>query len=194
MTEDTDNPELRKLLDHVRDLERRVVRAESELSRLTSPFGRILMVKRGGAEGSESELSAVQWKEQTVVNGSITEYVDGRQCQADDDPAILLNPAGTEMVLEIPDAEGYRYVALSSFIYVRVEQDGGTDGSATTAATYTYTVTSLDATVTFAEGESPIKGRPNGKMTVGNRGVGIWTENGFELWDVNEVPGTAQCS
>jgi hypothetical protein len=85
------------------------------------------------------------------------------------------------------------------FFPVKVEKTGGSDGSTTTAASWTYTVRSMAWTgtaggVTLAEGAEQIRPRPNGSMKfqTGSTGVGVaYREDGeVKLWDAGEVENT----
>jgi hypothetical protein len=87
---------------------------------------------------------------------------------------------------------------------VKIEKDGGSDGTSTAAASWTYTVKNMDETVSLGTAVSVTRPRPNGLMTYqvgtfsgGNAGygVGFYNDNGtFVLWDAGEVPTTSACT
>lgn len=78
---------------------------------------------------------------------------------------------------------------------VKVTKTGGSDGTASTAATWVYTVKDL-AGNTLGTSLSPAKGRPNGKMAYApndSYGVAFYDGATLKLWDVNEIPTTGGC-
>lgn len=88
---------------------------------------------------------------------------------------------------------------------VRVEKDGGSDGSNVAIASWTYTVrrqdwpgTGTSADYELGTGMVQTRPRPVGKMTVQagslGYGVGFYDYSGaFVLWDAGEVPTTGPC-
>lgn len=79
---------------------------------------------------------------------------------------------------------------------VKVEKTGGSNGTATTAASYTYTVRSLAGDV-LGTGVSLARPRPAGAMVhqTGSSGYGLAFYDGttLKLWDAGEVPETGTC-
>lgn len=96
---------------------------------------------------------------------------------------------------------------LRGLFPVKVEKTGGSDGSKTAAATWTYTVRRDDwtgasgqvsADYELGTNMSPGKRRPNGKVSFptgsATTGWGYYNSSGtFVLWDANEVFGTGGC-
>ena len=78
-------------------------------------------------------------------------------------------------------------------IGVKLTMDSGYDGDASTAASYTYTATSISGT-TLGSSLSPVRPRPYGTMTAATDGIGYWTTDGtFVLQDAYEYPGSSSC-
>lgn len=90
-----------------------------------------------------------------------------------------------------------RQDVTAGFFAVQVEKDGGTDGDATTKATYTYTVRSLSG-VTLGTLVPQTRPRPYGEMTfqTGDEGYGIAfyaADGSLKLFDAGEVQTTYSC-
>lgn len=113
-------------------------------------------------------------------------------------------PAGPVEIVWMPDATG-EHPALVRIgkrsdrpFVVRVAQDGGEDGNNTTAATWTYTVKTLDGD-TIAEEVEVIRPRPIGSMEAQADGFGlaVWVEEDGEwslkLWDAGENEAVIAC-
>ena len=85
---------------------------------------------------------------------------------------------------------------------VTVAHDGGSDGSSTTAASWTYTVSDYETGEEIDTGVEQQRPRPNGKMlyqqTVnGDPMVGMayyGRDNTLILWDAGEHPLTGVCT
>jgi hypothetical protein len=87
----------------------------------------------------------------------------------------------------------------SGLFAVRVEQTGGSDGTSSTAASWTYTVRDVSSTVTLGTVVAVARPRPNGLMTYqsGSDGFGVafYDDDGtLKLWDAGEVPTTGACT
>jgi hypothetical protein len=84
----------------------------------------------------------------------------------------------------------------SATFAVKVEKTGGSDGTSTTAASWTYTVKDLAGT-SLGTAVAQSRPRPNGKMTfqTGSSGYGTAFYDGatLKLWDAGEVEGTGAC-
>lgn len=137
----------------------------------------------------------------TVVSGGLTNEKAG--------PAYEVNNAASGTVLaasgtnglhahlfQAPDANGtprlYFVNQPRTTFPVKVTKDGGSDGNQSGAATWTYTVKDLAGT-TLGTTVSPIKTRPNGKMTYAGAdsyAIAFYDGATLKLWDVVEVPGT----
>lgn len=174
----------------------------------------------GGGSSSQfvAKLTSVSgaawaWTEQALIGGGVwADAPDGRSGTTSVNPAYELNgnqsaAANTLVVMyEEADAGGtirYWFVLPNCFFPVKVQQTGGSNGSKTTTASYTYTARSLpwngtSGGVTLGTGLSLARPRPNGKVTVqsGSTGYGVGFYDGltFKLWDAGEVPGTIGCS
>ncbi len=79
---------------------------------------------------------------------------------------------------------------------VRVEVDGGADGDGTTAASWTYTVTSLPGDE-LGTGVPVTRPRPNGSMVTyaspgGGYGTAFYDGGTLVLWDAGEVEDTTE--
>jgi hypothetical protein len=101
-----------------------------------------------------------------------------------------------------------RYYLLSApsaagLFPVKVQQTGGSNGTNTTAATYTYTVRSIawngsTGGSTLGTGVAVSKPRENGEVTLqsGSTGYGVAFMDGstLRLWDAGEKMVTAGCT
>lgn len=77
---------------------------------------------------------------------------------------------------------------------VTLSQTGGSNGNKTTAASWTYTVTSL-AGVQLGTSKSPEWPRPNGTMTAATKGLAYYDNDGALVLSVAfEQPGSGGCS
>jgi hypothetical protein len=82
---------------------------------------------------------------------------------------------------------------------VQVTQAGGADGTATSPASWTYTVKTVDGTVTLGTNVALNRPRPNGSMAVNSAspafGLAFMDSTAaLRLWDAGEVPNTDACS
>lgn len=82
---------------------------------------------------------------------------------------------------------------------VQILNDGGTDGSATTSASWTYTILSLDGSQIFNRQTPLARPRPAGSMVVQSASPAFGTAfvdagGTWRLWDAGEVPATTACS
>jgi hypothetical protein len=85
---------------------------------------------------------------------------------------------------------GDKSADIGGLFRVDLTQTGGSNGTKTTAASYTYTVTDL-AGVQLATGASPEKPRENGTKTAATKGYGYYDAAGtFVLAEAWEAPGT----
>lgn len=94
------------------------------------------------------------------------------------------------------------YASPSVMFPVKVQQTGGTNGSAATTASYTYTVRTLgwngtSGGATLGTGVAVSRPRENGLVTVqaGSTGYGLAFYDGttLVLWDAGEIYGTEEC-
>lgn len=88
-------------------------------------------------------------------------------------------------------------LTVGQFFPVLVTQDGGSNGSQTTKATYTYTVKSLDSVV-IGEDIAVVKPRENGGVVTQDAdgyGVAFYNASGtLLLWDAGETYTTVECT
>lgn len=78
---------------------------------------------------------------------------------------------------------------------VAVTQTGGSDGSPSTAASYTYTVKTQDSVTTLGTVIAVTGPRPKGLTNVGTVGLAYYDSSGaVKLWSAGETPTTAACS
>lgn len=81
-----------------------------------------------------------------------------------------------------------------------IQKDGGSDGTTSSPASWTYTIKRLGTTV--ATGVVQDKPRPNGSMTpgdlvAGSAGFGLCfygSDGAVHLWDAGEVEKTSTCA
>lgn len=195
------------LRQRIADLEEMVGQIAVQATRIRSPFGRLFLARRGGpeADGEEeaADLDPGMWRELTAIGAGVTDFEDGRRCEADEDETRAVDaPSGSMLLMEFEqpgaaDEPGHvRYVnALAGFLFaVNLSQTGGEVGGKTTQSTWTYTVTSLDGQVVLGEEISPAKVRPNGRILAATQGVAYWDLDELILWDTDERFGTGACS
>ena len=186
--------EIQELRDQLTQLQSRVMQLETALSdERSGPFPRFLFVR--------PDEDVPTWREMTPAeNGGWEEYVDGRRCENDDEISALHGaPGGSGIpVVEMPSPEGYRYIALPGLVLVKVEVDGGGEGSASGASDYTYTVRPIDDAAgdgpVLGRLRTPLVGRKTGRIAVqGTRGIASWDRSDIVLWMTNEQYGRTQC-
>jgi hypothetical protein len=78
-------------------------------------------------------------------------------------------------------------------IPVSLATDGGTNGDASSAPSYTYTVTPIGGGSTIATAASPQVARPTGTATAASYGLGYYTGGTFSLLYAFEIPGSSSC-
>lgn len=188
------HPMIRRLLDQIQQLESRLAFAEARVADIGTPFGRLVMVRRGGGEEVNGSTSGKQWKEFTVVDGTILEFEDGRACDDDESPAALIAPGTIEFVVEFEDKDAVRYVPLGGLFPVSLVKTSGVDGTKTSPATYVYDAFAFATNAKIASdvdlGYLP---RPNGKMTPASAGWAAYSGDRLLLYITNERPGTSGC-
>lgn len=95
----------------------------------------------------------------------------------------------------------YFCAAAPGLFPVRVQKDGGSQGSQAGPATYTYTVQDVGNHFTIARNKALDRPRPNGRATYytsgGNPtygyGFGFYAGTTFVLWDAGEIYNTGSC-
>lgn len=174
-----------------------------------TPINKPFYAKITGSSGA-----AYAWTEQIVSGGlTLIDKPGGRSGTTSTNPLRELN--GVTGIANNTYVQAYgvgttsnaivyvfEYVGLinpAATFAVKVQQTGGSNGTDTTTATYTYTVRTLPWNGTSG-GETlgtnvPVsRPRPNGLMTVqaGSTGYGLAFRDGSTLilWDAGEVPDT----
>ena len=184
MNDDSD-----ELRERIRVLEGRLALVEALATKGDFPLFPVLIAKRTGS-------STKQWKEQTVNDGVIEDFPDGRDCTSDGDEAAIVLPKDAIVLLQVEDGEFHRYVEISSnrFFPVTLATDGGGNGTRTTSAAFTYAVTN-EASVSIGTHIAPEKApRPNGAIVAATKGIAYYNAAGaLRLWDTNEKFGTGAC-
>jgi hypothetical protein len=115
---------------------------------------------------------------------------------------VTSGPSGTTIVADVrrastTQAQGsFGSVPVGTLFVVVLDQVGGSNGTATTAPTYTYDAANLDSSI---EGEalSPLFARPNGAVTAASRGIAYLDpeeDNALTLLYAHEVPTTDSCA
>jgi hypothetical protein len=83
--------------------------------------------------------------------------------------------------------------ATTGVIPVSLSTDGGTNGDASTAPSYTYTVTPIGGGDPITTTASPQVARPDGTATAASYGLGYYTGGTFHLLYAFEIPGSGSC-
>lgn len=82
---------------------------------------------------------------------------------------------------------------IGAIFRVNLTQTGGSNGTQSTAPTYTYTATDLNSNQ-LGTGLSPERPRPNGAVTAATKGTGYYNTSGtFVLAEAWETPGSGHC-
>lgn len=86
----------------------KITRLEQDLAARQTPFNmfqpQVFLVKKTGGK---------QWKEQTVLDGQVADFIDGRAATSDEDPTALIEPTSEFVaVMEIPDGQKMRCVVI----------------------------------------------------------------------------------
>ena len=82
---------------------------------------------------------------------------------------------------------------------VRINKDGGADGTQSSPATWTYTVTSIDGLITWGTQQPLARPRPNGSMLpqTGSPAFALAFVDAagiLRLWDAGEIQNTTACT
>ena len=103
------------------------------------------------------------------------------------------NAAGAPAVLAVTGSS-------TGTFFVQVVKDGGSDGTSTAPASWTYTVKTLDGANTLGSRMALARPRPNGSMLVNGStpayGLAFYDLANppvLHLWDAGEVPNTYVC-
>lgn len=125
--------------------------------------------------------------------GTITTGVDSPADDGGDPP--VPNPDYHKVTLDQLLDENLTQTMESAMFPVSVSSDGGSDGDATTAASWTYAITSLDGSTSLASGAAQERARPLGKTVAGSTiGQCYWAGDGaLKLWDAGEYPDNGLC-
>jgi hypothetical protein len=103
--------------------------------------------------------------------------------------------SGTDQTYDSSPVVWQEVIAQPGILFaVTLSQTGGSNGNKTTAASWTYTVTSL-AGVQLGTSKSPEWPRPNGTMTAATKGLAYYDNDGALVLSVAfEQPGSGGCS
>jgi hypothetical protein len=108
-----------------------------------------------------------------------------------DNPILMLTPTGMT-----DPHKSNRPIFLvnytSDLYYVALTQTGGSNGTQTTAASWTYTMKNENGE-TLGTGVSPATTRPNGTQVAATYGSARWNGSTWILVSLNEVYGTGTC-
>lgn len=124
--------------------------------------------------------AAIQWTRNFRVDGA----------------AFTNTPTGATIV--IPQAKPSRQAIVGKkqgLIAVNVSQTGGSNGTQSTAASYTYTVTDAVTGETLGSSMSPVWARTVGAVTAATHGTAYREADGdVVLYQVDEVPEVEACA
>lgn len=195
------------LIDHLNALAARVDSLEGRREPV-KPFWAMLTAEASGGGGEYDGWKQVVRNSTSTgwadVSGGRTETTTGLSVfEVDSTPDLQVGTSDGTVGLCVPTMKGggsLEYVFFpktnAAVFAVNVSQTGGSNGTSTTAATWTYTATTKDG-VTLGTVLSPENQRPTvGKVTAGTKGHGYFYPNGtFVLSWVNEIiGGAAECS
>lgn len=196
--------EVKRLEARVASLEMLVNAAYRDAKQAAGPFKPVFLA--GAHPDTEDEGT---WKEKgLIVNGDdeieVADVPGGRGTDDGESTHKMLDLAdleegdGAYVVLEVLAAvDGKltrRYVKIlgsTGFVLVNLAQTGGAQGDATTAPTWTYTVTRNGEEL--ATGASPLRPRPFGFFTAATQGVGTFEGGSFVLVEAWETEGAEEC-
>ena len=109
----------------------------------------------------------------------------------------VVNTGGAIRINAAPAAPQRRQSTPSTVgttLRVNLSQTGGSNGNASTAATWTYNVTDVFGG-SLGTAMSPEFPRPKGTMTAATVGLGYYNTSGdFVLYQAAEKPGTGSCA
>lgn len=118
------------------------------------------------------------------TGGSGKIYLRGQFSGFSDNPSVDSRP-----IIQVP-----YYFQIGVIFVVALTQTGGSNGTQTTAASWTYTAKSLDGSVTYGTALSPQRTRWNGSRTAATLGYAYFDNTGtFKLAEPWEPPGTGHC-
>ena len=169
--------------------------------------GKPIVAKVTALDGTEYDWVEVELD----VDGAWSEKVDGLTSDVLE-PTQELNlseDVPVDTIIQIFTALGgtgettywfsYTVPAQDSMFPVKVQQTGGSNGTSTTPASYTYTVRTLawngtSGGETLGTGVAVVRPRADGLVTVqsGSIGYGVAFYDGLtlKLWDAGEIPDT----
>lgn len=139
--------------------------------------------------------STSAWVEKWVSGTNLVTFPSGR---VGDSNHALMNLGSNVAVMQLREGTNVRYVRLppAGYFPIYVEKTGGSDGTATSAASWTYTLRHYTGAQTLATGAAQVRPRPNGQMTYqsGSNGIGVGFYQGSNvaLWDAGEVEATEE--
>jgi hypothetical protein len=155
-------------------------------------------------QGSTDDLSLSSWlsdlqtsDDAIFENGAENANPSGTHTLTTGANSYVIARLGSRFASDLSNRPIYEGIvpASSGTFLVALTKDGGSDGSSTAAASWTYTVKSLDGNTTWGTGLSPLKPRWTGKWTQASKGIGcVDNANTFQLCEAYEARTTTGCS
>jgi hypothetical protein len=156
----------------VEALQRLLDNLSPRLNQIDHPLQPVFLAKRDGGS---------QWHEQTIINGTVSDWPGGRTCTSNSDPSSLRH--ANNILLEIRDGADFRYVELlPAYIcfYVGLQKTAGSAGDKNTECSFVYTVSDGSGMVIgtnigiLGHGNRIV----NATMTPGTKGIALYQPNG----------------
>ncbi len=181
-----------ELTQALESLRQEVHRLTADLRALQHPQGRVFVATRDSVAGAFTEQIPLDDASdlQDLDSATARSAVD-----ADTGLTLINLPPGAVPVLQYINGDNNAYVVLSVLcnIPVLVSQVGGSNGTTSTAATWTYDVTDV-ASNAIDTALAPSWQRAKGKKIAATHGFGYYDPSGtFVLESVDEVDDTGTC-
>jgi hypothetical protein len=147
-------------------------------------------------------LSGYSWCQVTITDeehpcaSPVSGSLSLASCANGEANIIVKEKTGTGDIWCLVSRTGQVVPRLALFI-VRVFKDGGSDGTASTKASWTYHIHDIVTEADLASSAPVIRPRPYGKMTYADDSIGIayYSAAGvLRLWDAGETPVTSVCT
>lgn len=115
---------------------------------------------------------------------------------------VVFKKSNTTCSIHIPPAPRQTAIpSTANLVPVKLTQSGGSNGTKTSAATYTYDMKTFTTTAsgtvtdgtTIGTAQSPLVSRPNGTATVAAYGLAMRASDGFKLVIAYEQYGVGGC-
>lgn len=150
----------------------------------------IILAKITAVGGSAGTFTAVEVRpDKTTISG-------GRTWDGSSNLPLLHLVNGVADVVEVhagvdENGAAYWWFDAPNPFPVKVTQTGGSNGTGTTAASYTYTVTTL-GDIQLGTSIAQEKPRENGSVTAGTKGIAYYDGTTLKLWDAGEKYGSSE--